>query len=223
MRRKTKRVAVSDGPQRRILESLRMRGPSTARELTRLLGGGAVAMRAHLRNLVAYGLAAHEEERQPVGRPVRRYRLTPAADALFPKHYQLLAVKLAETIATELGEEALIRILRRWLEQLHPYLDTQLPSEFQARLEALAKHQSSFGFMASVRKEEDGHVVVERNCPVAKVASRFPQICDHEEALFGRVLGTAVGLGSCQARGDALCEFSIRTPLRTSTTGTKPS
>jgi predicted ArsR family transcriptional regulator len=209
MRRKAKRVVTSDGPQRRILEALKLRGPLTARQLAALRGGGTVAMRAHLRNLVLSGLVAHEEERQAVGRPARRYRLTPDSDALFPKHYDVLAVKLAETVAAELGEEALIRILRRWLEELHPYFDAQLPNEFEARLEALANHQSSFGFMASVRKERVGLTVVEQNCPVAKVAAQFPQICAHEATLFQRVLGRNVDLTCCQARGDALCEFRI--------------
>lgn len=219
MKRKTKRVTPDDGPQQRILETLRLRGPLTARELAGLRGGGAVAMRAHLRNLLASGLVAHDEERQSVGRPVRRYRLTPAADAQFPKQYDLLAVKLAEAVAAELGQDALLRILRRWLAELHPYLDARLPSGFDARLEALAKHQSSFGFMASIRKECDGVAVVERNCPVAQVASRFPQICDHEAALFQRVLGKNVALGCCQARGDALCEFRIGTRARTPASG----
>lgn len=223
MGRTAKQVAVGDGPQRRILEALRLRGPSTARELADLRGGGTVAMRAHLRNLLASGLVAHEEERQPVGRPVRRYRLTPAADAQFPKHYQLLAVKLAEAVAAELGPEALIRILRRWLEDLHPYLDARLPRELEARLQALARHQSSFGFMASVRKEPDGVAVVERNCPIAQVAARFPQICDHEAALFQRVLGTEVDLACCQARGAALCEFRIGTRAGTRAGGAKAS
>lgn len=215
---KTKRVVTSDGPQRRILEALKLRGPLTARELAALRGGGTVAMRAHLRNLVASGLVAHEEERRAVGRPARRYRLTPASDALFPKHYDLLAVKLAETVAAELGEEALVRILRRWLDELHPYLDAQLPNDFQARLEALATHQSSFGFMASVRKERVGLTVVEQNCPIAKVASRFPQICNHEATLFQRVLRRNVELACCQARGDALCEFRIGMDIAKSTT-----
>src|SRR5574341_1487274 len=99
MKRNPKRAIVDDGPRRRILETLRLRGPLTARELAGLRGGGTVAMRAHLRNLLASGLVAHEEERQSVGRPARRYRLTPAADAEFPKHYDLLAVKLAEAVA----------------------------------------------------------------------------------------------------------------------------
>jgi predicted ArsR family transcriptional regulator len=218
MKRKAKRTVTSDGPQRRILEALKLRGPLTARQLAAFRGSGTVAMRAHLRNLVLSGLVAHEEERQSVGRPARRYRLTPASDTLFPKHYDILAVKLAETVAAELGEEALVRILRRWLDELHPYFDAQLPNDFEARLEALASHQSSFGFMASVRKERVGLAVVEQNCPIAKVASRFPQICEHEAALFQRVLRRKVELACCQARGDALCEFRIGTDIAKSTT-----
>src|SRR5262245_59030866 len=84
--RKLRRMKVA-GTQGKVLEALRKMGGATAEELSRELGGGAVAMRVHLRNLHAAGLVAHEEERRDVGRPVRRFKLTASADSTFPKQY----------------------------------------------------------------------------------------------------------------------------------------
>ncbi len=165
-------------------------------------------MGAHLRNLVAAGLATHEEERQPLGRPTRRYRLTSAADVLFTKQYELFAVELAEALSRT-GRTSLEEILARWEGELLGYFEARLPEEEGARLGALAEHQSRFGFMASVEAGPDGVSLVERNCPIAKVAARFPQICDHEAALFRRALRRPVDLRSCQARGDPVCRFRI--------------
>ncbi|HKB14872.1 MAG TPA: hypothetical protein VKF62_02350, partial [Planctomycetota bacterium] len=142
-------AAVRAGPQRRILETLRQRGPRTAHELTTLLGGGRAAMGAHLRHLLAASLLAYEEEKRPLGRPARRYRLTPEADALFTKQYELLAIRMTEALS-RMGKTSLDEILARWREELVGYFEARLPGEGTARLAALAEHQSRFGFMASV-------------------------------------------------------------------------
>src|SRR5262245_25801312 len=115
------------GPQGRVLEALRRRAGATAEELARELGGGAVAMRVHLRNLLAAGLVSHREERRDIGRPVRRFHLTARADGTFPKQYERFAVALAEAVADQLGPKALEVVLDGWVAQLVPYLKEQLP------------------------------------------------------------------------------------------------
>ena len=197
------------GTQAKVLEALRELGGATAEELSRELGGGAVAMRVHLRNLLAAGLVTHEEERREVGRPVRRFKLTAAADATFPKQYELFAVALADAVAEQLGAKALLGVLDRWVDRLEVYLNVSLPQDPDERLEALAKHQSSYGFMASLKNGKGESVLLERNCPVTAVAVRFPVVCEREAELFERVTGRKVTLRCCQAKGDTVCEFLI--------------
>ena len=197
-----------------MLEALRKRGGSTAEELSRELGGGPVAMRVHLRNLLAAGLVCHEEERREVGRPVRRFHLTADADSSFPKQYQLFAVALADAVAHTLGAKAFDAVMENWLAQLVPYLDERLPKDPEARIDALAKHQSSFGFMASVKSADGGRLLLERNCPIAAVAVKYPAICDREAELFARLTGRKVTLRCCQAKGDAVCEFLLEAKKR---------
>jgi len=194
---------------RGILEELKARGPRTAEELSQLLGGRPVAMRSHLRFLRAAGWVDFTDEHRPRGRPVRRFRLSPAADALFPKHYDFLALRLAEAIASKDGPAGLDRVFRGWQRDLARYLEPRLPSDPERRLAALAEHQSGFGFMASVEQDSGGASLVERNCPVLQVAERFPRICEFEARLFKRVLGEPVRLSSCQAKGDGVCVFRI--------------
>lgn len=197
------------GPQGRVLEALRRSGGATADELARELGGGAVSMRVHLRNLLAAGLVDAEEERREVGRPVRRFRLTASADSSFPKQYELFAVALADAVADLLGPQALEAVLDNWMSRLEPYLEARLPEDPDERVEALAKHQSAFGFMASVKSGKGEKLLLERNCPIAAVAVRFPVICEREAELFARLTGRKVTLRCCQAKGDAVCEFVL--------------
>jgi len=197
------------GARREVLGALRAHGPQTARELAGILGSGVVAVRAHLRALVAAGLVTHVEERQALGRPARRFGLCHEADALFPKRYDLFAEKLLESVVERHGRKSLEAILGRWGRQLRRHLDRRLPKARAARLDGLVAHQSEHGFMASVRRDGGGLAIVERNCPIARLAARYPQICRHEAALFARTLGERVELISCQALGDSICTFEI--------------
>ncbi|MGE5175524.1 MAG: helix-turn-helix transcriptional regulator [Hyphomicrobiales bacterium] len=207
--------AVVSRAAARLLVPLRNRGPMTAGEIAAVLGIGQVATRVHLRALEATGFVARTEERRPVGRPVARYHLTPRAEDRFPKAYDRLAAHLVEAIVAEGGTDALERILARWEDRLHATLDASLPDEPRARLDALCAHQNQHGFMASVRSDASGVVLVERNCPVLAIASLHPEICRHEAALFGRTLRWKTALESCQATGDVACVFRIgRAPAK---------
>lgn len=200
---------------RRLIETLRLRGPLTAAELAGAHGVGGAAVRPQLRALEAAGLVQRVEERRRVGRPVARFQLTPQADERFPKRYELLATRLLEAIAEEWGPEGIERVLKRWEDVLHARLDETLPGEPLARLEALAAHQNEYGFMASVRRDAEGVALVERNCPIAAAAARHPEICRHEAALFGRTLRWKTSLVACRATGDSACVFRVgRAPAR---------
>lgn len=196
-------------PADRIANTLRQRGPSTAAEISREHGCGVVAVRAQLRNMEASGFVTRSTERRAIGRPVSRYALTSDAESFFPKRYDQFAERLVEAVVQEFGEEGLERILARWEDSLLRRFETALPAEPNARLEALAAHQCEHGFMASVRRDEDGVALIERNCPIAAVAARYPQICEHEAALFSRTLKWKATLRACQATGDAVCVFQI--------------
>jgi len=195
--------------QAQILQWLRLHGPLTAEELAGKLGIGAISTRAILRRLEAADLVAREFEPRPVGRPVGRYRLTAAADTLFPKHYEAFAAQLLDSVVGELGSGALDTVLGSWEDRLHAHFEQELPKDPAARLDALAQHQTKYGFMAEVKRDRDGVTLVERNCPIATLAAKYPQICDHEAALFSRTLGWKANLVSCQARGDGVCAFRV--------------
>ena len=114
----------------RILESLRLDGPQTARQLAARFRVSGPAIRAQLRALVAADLIRRERESRAgtaagaaIGRPAARYSLAPAADARFPKEYELFARQLLDTLKSELGAEALTRILSHWENQIHERLD----------------------------------------------------------------------------------------------------
>lgn len=200
---------MSHEPRTLILEALRMDGPRTAGELAARIRFTPGAARVHLRRLIAEGLVAPTLERRRRGRPVSRYRLTPQADARFPKRHDLFASRFLATVIRLYGTEALQRVLAEWEETLRARLDAILPEAPAERLEALARHQAEHGFMAVVRNDRDGVALVEHNCPILDLARAHPEICAMESSLWSRVLKWKTSLHACQATGANACVFRI--------------
>ena len=75
--------------------------------------------------------------------------------------------------------------------------------------EALARVMSRAGFSASVRDGVGGEQLCQQHCPVAHVAHEFPQLCEAETELIGRVLGSHVQRLATIAHGDGVCTTFI--------------
>lgn len=196
-------------PRRKILQTLRRDGPQTAPELASRLECTAAAIRVQLRRLESLHQVASTLERPRRGRPVARFRLTREADAEFPRSYDLFASRFVASVIQLYGPESLQRVLEQWEDGLHARLAGALPDAPTERLQALARHQTEHGFMASVRHDEDGIALVEHNCPILELAKTHPEFCARETALWSRVLKWKTTLASCQADGAGACVFRI--------------
>src|SRR5262249_58713508 len=128
------------GGRRAILELLKWHGPQDARSLAERLAVSAMAVRQHLYALAEDRLVASEEEARPMGRPAKLWRLTAAADELFPNAHAELTVSLLGSLRQAFGEQGLERLIAaRTQSQIAAY-GAQVPSRgpLRARLEALA-------------------------------------------------------------------------------------
>ena len=77
--------------------------------------------------------------------------------------------------------------------------------------EALAEALTQDGYAASVRKAPVGDQLCQQHCPVAHVAHEFPQLCEAETEVFGRLLGRHVQRLATIAHGDGVCTTCIPT------------
>ena len=62
-------------------------------------------------------------------------------------------------------------------------------ASLKARLVALAAVREREGYMAEVREDEGGLLLLEHHCPVCAAARLCTGLCREELALFGLVLG----------------------------------
>ena len=179
-----------------LLEILKRCGESDVSGLAKKLGISGVAVRQHLGSLRRSGLVVHRQERRPVGRPVRVYRLTDAAERHFPQSSDRVALDLLARVEKMLGVEAIETVLDERVEELTARYAERLEGarSWDEKLELLASIRDSEGYLCSVEPATQADVrggvrLVHHHCPLSEIADQLPQLCSYELELFRRVLG----------------------------------
>lgn len=191
-----KQLAQSASARDNILHILKTQGPLSASDLAERLGVTAIAVRQHLVAMESDGLIKAEEERRPVGRPVRIWRPTRQAHARFADSHSDLAISMLNAARSAFGEEGLLQLFQERSKQLRAHYASKLPggnAPLVERVSSLATMRSDEGYMAEVIRCEDGAVMlVENHCPICSAAETCNRICDAELDLFRSVLGEGV-------------------------------
>lgn len=197
--------------RQQILGLLRRRGSMTATELSDALGIGAVGVRQHLALLERDDLVQVADVRRAVGRPSHLYALTVAADALFPKRYDRIALD-ALALVEELGGPAAIDTLfaRRQAQLARQYALRLVGKSRERQVAELASILSEQGYMCEWHQEADGSfTLTEHNCPVDCIAREYTQACTHELTLYEDILGTPITREETMANGGTCCRYRI--------------
>jgi predicted ArsR family transcriptional regulator len=176
------------------------------------MGISSVAVRQHLEILEADGLVTTQTERRPIGRPRRLYRLTDAADDLFPKSYFMLAQTILEHLERAGGPAQVAEVFDARRQRMEEEIGPRLAGmTLEQRVRAVAQMQDQAGYMADFDSLSDQtYVIREHNCAICKVARRFPQACQKELEMFRNLLDADVERESHMASGDAMCAYVIR-------------
>ena len=204
--------------RRNVLYAVRRRGEATAEQVAETLDMTVSGARQHLSALVEAGLAEATEATSPAGRRGRRtlvYAVTPLGDALFPKAYGELTNELLGFLDDEAPETVNRLFARRRdartlnaLARLEPLEDLGL----EAKVAELTRILDEDGYLASWTREDDGSfLIVEHNCAIWAVASRYGQACGSEIDFIQTVLEPAtVERTSHMINGDRRCAYRVR-------------
>ena len=201
--------------RRAIARLLKTDGPIDSAQLAERLGLTAMAVRQHLYALQREGLVTHEERPVPIGRPAKFWSLTREADRLFPEAYAELSVALINSVKDAFGDEGLERVLTsRCARQRTDYGKRIRPGDsLEKKLQELAKVRTEEGYMAEIRREEDGnYLLVENHCPICAAANACQGFCTTELELFRSVLGPGVKVDRAEhiIRGDQRCVYRVK-------------
>ncbi len=217
-----------------ILHLLKTQGSQTATTLAEQLQVSPMAVRQHLQVLQAEQWVTYQEERRPLGRPVKLWQLTERSLQLFPDSHADLMTDLLLGVEALFGTAGLEKLLAdRIRRQLQAYA-TKLPETIpQAIAEPtwqewiaqvgiaepvkhLAQLRTQEGYMAEVVKAEAGWLLIENHCPICAAAQTCQKLCGSELEMFRTLLGSGVAVERVEhiIQGDRRCAYHIQLASR---------
>jgi predicted ArsR family transcriptional regulator len=206
---------TGDAPTReRVARSILEMGPSSAAALGQRLNLTPAAVRRHLDHLMQEGAVEAREPRvygaRGRGRPAKVFALTEAGRDRFDQQYDHLAVQALRFLAETGGDQAVMEFARRRVADLEThYRDIGEADPDVEPSEALARALTQGGYAASVRQGPVGEQLCQQHCPVSHVAHEFPQLCEAETEVIGKLLGRHVQRLATIAHGDGVCTTCI--------------
>lgn len=200
-----------------ILFLLKTGGPQTASALAKQLQVSPMAVRQHLQNLQTDDWVTYEEERRPVGRPVKLWQVTQEAAQLFPDSHADLTVNLLQGIKAVFGVEGLAKLLSdRTQQQIRNYsARMDQDATWRERVATLAQIRTQEGYMAEVIEDaqdaQNAVLLVENHCSIYAAAQNCSSFCSSELEVFMALLGSEVTIERVEhiMSGDRRCAYRI--------------
>lgn len=197
-----------------IVALLKQKGEAGMKDISCSMGISKMAVSKHLSNLERDQLVKKRVIRAGVGRPEYRYSLTPNAHYLFPTSYPYIALSALAFIEERIGEEGVSAFFEKRKDELIQRYSMRMKDLlYEEKIRELARVREEEGFLAETNKLADGTMVlVEHNCPLMTVASRYGLACSAELALFRKLLGDDVERTHWMVNGEHMCRYVIRRP-----------
>jgi DeoR family transcriptional regulator, suf operon transcriptional repressor len=199
--------------QRSVLYAVRRRGEATVADVAEMLDMTPSGARQHLAGLADAGLLeAGNTARAPgqQGRTERAYRITPAAEPLFPKAYG----ELTNQLLGYLPSGAVARAFQHRRDDRIAAAEARLAKKrtFAAKVEELAKILDEDGYLAAPERLPDGaYRIAERNCAIFAVAREHPLACTTELEFIRAALPEAdIERVTHMMAGAHACSYEIR-------------
>lgn len=204
----------SEDPRTRdaIARSILENGPSTAAALSQRLGLTPAGIRRHLDLLTADGVLEARDPRisstRGRGRPSKVFVMSDAGREKFEHSYDDLAVAALKFMSAQSGEHLINAFAKSRADEIERKGVSAI-AKSSNKLNALADFLTEQGYAASVDSRAGGEELCQHHCPIAHVASEFPQLCEAETEAFSNLLGTHVQRLATIAHGDGVCTTYI--------------
>lgn len=198
---------------RTILEN----GPQSAAELGDRLHLTATGIRRHLDLLIESGILEPREPHRAAsslrgrGRPSKVFVITDLGRETFEHAYDDLALSALRFLSTLSDSNLVGDFAATRANDIERRVTKATTGAHTAakKVDALAEFLSDEGYAAESKITAAGIQLCQHHCPIAHVASEFPQLCESETEAFSRVLGTHVQRLATIAGGDGVCTTFI--------------
>lgn len=195
------------GTRGRMLVLLR-RAENTISGLAAELGISDNAVRTHIASLQRDGMVEEAGVlRATGGKPAQLYRITKAAEELFPKAYALVLGQLIEVLEGRVGREGVVELFREVASRAAaPHRSEAADPEM--RIAAAVEVLKAIGGDVVVERIDDGWLLRGHGCPLSGVVRDHPSVCTVAQALIEELTGLPAD--ECCHRGDRPnCSFRV--------------
>ena len=223
--------AGGDSTRTQVARAILEGGPATAADLAERLAITPAGIRRHLDALIEEGVLTARDPYQIStsqrgrGRPSKVFVMTDLGREKFEHSYDDLAVSALKFMASKAGGELVEDFARARAEdfakRISPLVSNR--NSMGEKSSALAEFLTDEGYAATIHPRALGEELCQNHCPIAHVASQFPQLCDAETEFISELLGTHVQRLATIAHGDGVCTTYIPHAPAVSTAGTTTS
>jgi predicted ArsR family transcriptional regulator len=172
------------------------------------------AVRQQIAEFVRAAWVVRDRSPDRPGRPgpaSREYRLSAAAEHLFPKHYDELSSEVLQHVLESFGGEALVKILSRMTDaRVQRFAPLVKGMSVKEKLKTLCSLYEDKDAYMELEWREDSPALIERNCPFLKVAEQHPAICSVSLNTLERLLGCKVVRERRFQDGHGRCVFRVK-------------
>ena len=202
-----------------VARSILENGPQSAADLAARLQLTPAGIRRHLDLLVATGLLEARDPHRVTtslrgrGRPTKVFVITDLGREKFEHSYDDLALSALRFMATFKEHDAVNEFAASRAADIERRVGKAISgaNSSEKKAAALAQFLTSEGYVAESKETAPGIQLCQHHCPIAHVASEFPQLCEAETEAISRVLGTHVQRLATIAHGDGICTTFIPT------------
>lgn len=191
--------------QLRVARAMKLDDVRSAFELANFLGVSYEAVRRELCSMRKAGLVMPEIDKSKRGRPFRRWHFTVEGEHLFPKNYDSVLGEILDV----LSEPESVKTAHKLLEQLamkkaDEILARAKNSDLKTAIMTIYGEKDDY---ISVEVLDGNSVIVEKNCPILKIAKEHPIICSVSTNAISKSLGQQVIRSEKFQSGHGRCVF----------------
>ncbi|MEN8375421.1 MAG: helix-turn-helix domain-containing protein [Gemmatimonadota bacterium] len=204
---------ITGSTRARLLGLLR-RSAQTVGELAETVGVTDNAVRMHMAALERDGMVERVGERRGTGgRAAAEYRLTDAAESLYPKAYAAALSLVLREVEDSDGRERVLELLRGAGERagralLEAGAVSPRTNGARAGVDAAAQGLRALGADLDVQETESGWRLAGYACPLMEVVAADPRACLLAHAMVEQLAGLPA-VRECDTEGRPRCRFRI--------------
>lgn len=211
-----KKIEPDERTRDQVARAILENGPATAADLASKLAITPAGIRRHLDALINNGILTSRdpymnESAGGRGRPAKVFLMTDRGREYFEHSYDDLAVSALKFIASQSDDGTVTAFAEQRAREIESRAKGAVNKAHGVihKSEVLADFLSQEGYASTVTSTPLGEQLCQHHCPVAHVASAFPELCEAETQSLSRLLGTHVQRLATIAHGDGVCTTFI--------------